>query len=692
MPERTRVPGLVAWLTVLAAVSAVAVAAEAPPEEPAATPAEADAAAPAKDKPRSTDLAPELLLWQDIPMVVSASRREEPASRAPNAVSIITREQIHESGMTTLGDLLRMAVGVDVAQIDGGNHAIGVRGMHGKWANSTLVLMDGRSLYNPVWGGVSWAWQPILIDDIERIEVVRGPGGAAWGANAANGVINIITRKPGDTPGFFLSQTLTNRLDSLTEMRYGLTAGQLDLRLSAGYDSLPEIGVTQGPDNHDFVRLPRANVRSTYHFDKERSLDVDAGYVDGVSGAVAEDPALTGAVYAGARWFPQSHFLRVRLTEQKAPDDLWYVQYFLNQETWSQSDAGIWVRYQQHDVEAQRVQRVGDRHVLTYGGNLRADIMTHDTPPPAAAGVHGIRFDGDGVRDYQAGLFLQDRYELSDQWTLIGGARADRNAYTGWEWSGRGTVLYHPVAEHTFRLSAARAFRAPTLKERDINIRGVPLPFPLPPFGLISSGSDDVDASYVNAYEFGYTYEKKSLRLNAEFYWNDYSGIASTVNQTAPGAVPRISMYENAIDGDLYGLELSGEWKATKTLRLDASYVWEQWVQDGTRSWYDPPLWQTDMSVPPQQKVGLGARYEPVAGLFLNARMWWVDEVRTMSTTVPPWTRFDFSVTKKLGKHCEVSAGVLNAFESRHLEMTTFGQQAVEVGERMWFIRFQASF
>ena len=686
MPKRTRMPGLAVWLVVVAAVAGAA-AAEAPPAPPPEAPLEASAGAPAKDKPRGSELAPELLLWEEIPMVVSASRREEPASRAPNAVSIITHEQIHASGMMALGDLLRLAVGVDVAQIDNANYAVGVRGLSGRWENSTLVLMDGRTLYSPIWGGASWASQPILVEDIERIEVVRGPGGAAWGANAANGVINIITKKPGDTPGFFLSQTLTNRLDSLTEMRYGLTAGPLDLRLSAGYDSLPEIRMPDGPDNHDFVRMPRVSLRSTYHFDKQNSLDVDAGYVDGVWGNVRR----TDGQFAAARWFPQSHFLRTRFTHQEAPDDLWYVQYYMNRDILTESQGG-WIRYTQHDVEVQRVQPAGDRHVLTYGGNLRLDYLDNGDPGfPAATG--GVRFDNRETRNVQAGLFLQDHIQLSDQWSVVAGVRGDRNSYTGWEWAGRGTLLYHPVAEHTFRLSAARAFRTPTLLDRAFDARAMPLPFPLPPFGLLLQGNPDIESSYVQAYEFGYAYEKKNLRLGADFFWNDYRGISAPVLLSAPGALPIVTMFDNSIDGDLYGVELSGQWQATRRLRLDASYVWEQWVQRGTRSATSPALEASGRLSPPQQKVGLGARYEPAAGLFLNGRMWWVDASGTSNgTPVPPYARFDFTVSKELGKHCEVSVGVLNAFDPRHLEGGESSQRVVESGERMWFVRFQASF
>jgi len=634
--------------------------------------------------------APELLLWQKIPTVISASRREEPASRAPQAVSIITADQIHESGLMTLGELLRLAVGVDVAQQDGGSHAIGVRGMHGKWSNSTLVLMDGRTIYNPIWGGVLWGAQPILLEDIERIEVVRGPGGAAWGANAANGVINIITKKPADTPGFFLGQTLSSRPDSLTHMRYGFTAGNLDLRLSAGYDHLPEIGTQFGSDNHDFVRMPRVNLRSTYHLDKERSLDVDAGYVDGVFGSVSEPILLSGATFEDARWFPQGHFVRLRYTQQKAPDDSWYVQYFLNRETLDESDGGLWLRYMQHDVEVQRVQRIAGRHVLTYGGNVRVDELDNGDAF-LGAGIQGIRLDGERTYNRQAGLFLQDKIEAGDDWTFIAGARGDHNTYTGWEWSGRGTALYHPLPEHTFRLSVARAFRTPTLAERAMRGQFGPTGIPFFPFGAYVYGNEDVNASYIKAYEAGYTYEKKPVRLNAEFFWNDYRGLVLPPPMYGPGVLPVVWLYRNQLGGDLYGYELSGEWQATRQLRLDANYVWEMWVQSTAETWYTPNLAWANVAIPPMQKVGVGARYELLKDLILNGRMWWVDEAQHLEK-VPPWTRFDFTVIKKFGKRFELAAGVQNAFESRHPEMTMFGEVPVEVGERTWFVRFQTSF
>jgi iron complex outermembrane receptor protein len=653
----------------------------------AATAPEASAPAPAGEAPAAGDDAaadaPELLLWQEIPTVVTASRRPEPVTRAPNAVSVISDEDIHASGLMVLGETLRLAPGVDVGRLSNWQHAIGVRGLHGQWSNKTLVLMDGRTLYDPVFGGVRWDAVPVLLEDIDRIEVVRGPGGAAWGANAANGVINIITKKPKDTQGFFLSQTLTSRLDSLTHMRYGLSEGPLDLRLSAGYDSMPELGVREGDGLHDFARIPRVNLRATYRLDEQRRIDFDAGYLDSVLGH-PNDPA-------GSRWFPQVSFFRTRYTWEQGPDDSWYVQYYLNRRTVDQSRGGVWTRTIQHDVEAVRTQPLGDRHTLTWGGNVRIDQTS--SGDPFAAGETGIRFDNERTHNHQAGLFIQDRFEACDDWTFVLGARADRNSWTGWEWAGRGTVLYHPADEHTFRASVARAFRTPSLGHRVQTIRQGALPFPPGTFALQLLGNEDLNASYVKAYEFGYTWAKKPVRADVQFFWNNYRGVVQLVPTTAPGAFPVVERFQNRLDGDLYGVELSGAWQATDRLALDAFYVWEQWVQSGTRTFRQPELQATGEMAPPQQRLSIGARYTPTKDLALNGRMWWVDEVHgNGGRRIDPYARFDFNVAHRLGEHAEIAVGVLNAFDPRHPEAESSGFAANEVGERTWYVRFQADF
>jgi len=609
--------------------------------------------------------APETLLWREIPSVVSASRREEPASLAPNAVSIITADDIRRSGMMNLGDLLRLAVGVDVGQLDNANYAVSVRGMNGRYSKKTLVMIDGRTVYDTVFGGVFWWVQPILLEDIDRIEVVRGPGGAAWGANAANGVINIITKKPSDTPGGLIQTTLTNRGDSLSTFRYGLTAGKLDLRLTGGYDSLQEVDAHNAPADHDRVRMPRFQLRGTYHFNEEDSLDVDFGGVEGLTGYAG-----TGA-FPDGRDIERSRFVRARYTHQEAPDDLWYFQYSLN---WSKYaiENSAWSKNIINDVEIQRVRPLGDSHVLTYGGNVRQDNVTVGDRINAAL----IGLPPGDTRTTWGGVFVQDAWKLHPMLTFVNSVRADHNSYTDWEWAGRTALLIHPVAEHVFRLSAARAYRTPSLSDRNLGN------------ALAEAIKSDVAPAYISAYEFGYTYEGRPVRLNAEFFWNDYRGIIA--QHTWGGA--RVS--DNLVDGDLYGFELKADWQVTHRLRLDASYVWELWSQSGSLARGAVPLTSSGVALPPRNKVGLGACYEPVEGLTLNGRMFYVDGVTYAMNQpqIPSWVRFDFSVAKTLGKNCEIAVGILNAFDGTHPEFSGMFGMTQETAPRTVYCQFLARF
>jgi len=165
--------------------------------------------------------------------ITSASRHEQRAEDVPAAVYVMTQEEIHRSGMTTIPDLLRLVPGVQVAQANSNKWAVSVRGLNGLASNKTLVMVDGRSIYNPAFSTVLWDTEDLVIDDIDRIEVVRGPGGAMWGANAVNGVINIITKSSAATQGV-LAHVSTGTFDTAgASLRYGGAIGRASYRVFA---------------------------------------------------------------------------------------------------------------------------------------------------------------------------------------------------------------------------------------------------------------------------------------------------------------------------------------------------------------------------------------------------------------------------------------------------------------------------
>ncbi|RME40565.1 MAG: ligand-gated channel protein, partial [Planctomycetota bacterium] len=177
------------------------------------------------------------LMELDIPVVVTAARHEQKLSHVAYAMSVITAEDIRESGARTIADALRLVPGVDVADLSYGQTAVSPRGFHGFLANKTLVLVDGRQIYDSLFGGTLWQSWPFQLEDIERIEVIRGPGGVTWGANAVNGVINIITKDPDDQIGASLSLRGGSRGAFRQRLAYGAHAGAWRYRFSAEYES-----------------------------------------------------------------------------------------------------------------------------------------------------------------------------------------------------------------------------------------------------------------------------------------------------------------------------------------------------------------------------------------------------------------------------------------------------------------------
>ena len=176
----------------------------------------------------------------EIPTVVSASRQEQKITKASVPISIITSEDIHNSGLKSIPDILQFTCGVDVRRIDRQRYAVGVRGLFGLFSDRTLILIDGRPVTDPIHGTTHWEKLPIMVEDIDRIEIVRGPGGAAWGANAYTGVINIITKKLENTLGVFSSTTITEFGDSYTHFRYGEKKDKWNWRLSVGYEDIED--------------------------------------------------------------------------------------------------------------------------------------------------------------------------------------------------------------------------------------------------------------------------------------------------------------------------------------------------------------------------------------------------------------------------------------------------------------------
>ncbi|BDI29800.1 ligand-gated channel protein [Capsulimonas corticalis] len=425
---------------------------------------------------QSRDSSSAELLLSDEPMVFTASKKAQRISDTPSAVTVITRDQIQASEATTLPELLRGAPGVDVIELNRSNTDISLRGTNNIFSNKILVMVDGRSIYQDSFGGVFWNMQPILISQIDRIEIVRGPGATLYGANALAGVINIITQTPdkvktqtrqaaGEQNSLF-SEALVNAGD-------GITVGAA-YRRTAGYNA----------GNSGYQRDDHA--LATANFDVQRGHGLGTWRFTG--GLTDGKTELSTPYFSESygRW--RSGFLSASYRNDGAAP--YSIRGFFNGSHIDGSGAG---RDETYDLEAQQQRQIGAHHSFVYGADLRR-IQSNSSILGASG--HGQNLWA---------LYVQDEYQLASQTTLFGGLRVDTNSSYGTNLSPRLSLVRHLTPTQTARISYGSAFRAPTLLEMYLDVS-----FPTTPeLSLRTLGNPNSKPEELTNLEAGYRIDLK---------------------------------------------------------------------------------------------------------------------------------------------------------------------------------------
>jgi iron complex outermembrane receptor protein len=510
--------------------------------------------------------------------VMTASRQEEPLFPTAAAVAVLTRADIERSGATTIPDLLRLVPGVQVARVDANKWAVSARGFNGRFASRLLVLVDGRSVYTTIFSGVHWEHQDLLLDDIERIEVVRGPGGVVWGANAVNGVINIVTRSAsGSDPGT-LSVTAGTR-DLIAGLRQTVAApGAGRLRLSA---KLFQRGA--GPDStgelsDDDWRVARLRGRADWERGTDRWTADVGGFVGDLGQTVRvpimEPPflqTLTGdsrraGVHALLRW-------------KRAPSagTGWQGQLFVDRFT--VDDEVLDLRHTTWDAEVQRNRRLPDgplgQHDIVWG-------VGHRVYADDLAGSTSFMLDPPRRTIHLSSAYLQDDITLGGDLRLRLGSRLERHTFSGVQWQPNARLAWTPGERHALWGSLSRAVRNPSRGERE----GVLTLAPLAPDSLFEgsplvlplvTGNDEVDPEIVHSVEAGWrTRLREELLLDLALFQHEYDGIISGLQRlpTATGQDYLVADVPvgNPSDVTTRGWEIAADWRPYRAARLRASW------------------------------------------------------------------------------------------------------------------------
>jgi iron complex outermembrane receptor protein len=548
--------------------------------------------------------------------VTTANKRLQPVGEIPAAVTVITAEDIRRSRAQDLPELLQRVPGFHVGRIHGGLKAIGARTNAIRLSNKLLVLIDGRSVYTPVFSGVYWEQQHIMLQNIERIEVIRGPGGALWGANAVNGIVNVITKDAADTLGGLVTGSVGSDRRS-TAFRYGTSINDdVDLRLYAnGLDE--DAGVFYGGSNDDW-RQWRFGARADGRGDDLR-WTLEAEVSQTTQGAVNRIPD------AGAN-FPSfevitddentaAHVLGRLVHTCDNGDELTLQGYWDFTETDPQT--GL---YRQHtfDLDVQRHMRLGERQELVVGLGYRLIMDDVDSGEV-------VRMMPEQRRLNWYSAFAQHELELIDDLLkLTSGLKAEYNDYTHDEWQPSVRLSYTPREHLTLWFGWSRAARTPSRFENDVLFRQLALNNT----GdyLEFYGSEDFESEYLHAWEGGVRcLPDESLMVDLAVYYHDYDNQRTfeRVGNSFPDSFRFVA--DNRMHGEAYGAELSLIWRPTARQRYYLAYTYAEAQFHLDSDSFDAGISENGENEFPHHQVFLAADWELTKKLDFGVNVRYVD-------------------------------------------------------------------
>jgi outer membrane cobalamin receptor len=631
--------------------------------------------------------------------VVSSSRLPTSSHYLSAPVTVITAEDIHYSGVTTIPEILQFAPGVDVRRLDRQRYIVGVRGLFGTYSDRTLVLIDGRPAMDPVFGTTHWEDLPVLMEDIERIEIVRGPVGAAWGANAFNGAINIITKKPDQCTGGLISTTISEFGDTYTNLRYAQKDEQWSWKASAGYDSMrdsdaagagkyisgvPALNGLMGFDSfeaRDWGQHYKFDTQAEYREDKQTRWSFGVAHSSGQEG---------GFELAGV--FPRRDILTeytrmfARSDHQIDDDTSAYIQWF--GDYWDTHCRVLTdhVVYMENDLETQINFKPADNHTASVGGNLRWNRMiTHNYSP-----LDEIEFEESLHDEYWAGVFLIDRWSVTDRFTLEGQIRLDNYSETITDWSARLTALYalDEQQNHILRASFARGFRSPNLALRN----GTGSYLQAPGIGgifIAKSSPDGLDNEGIYSFETGYTGRlNKNLSLDIDGYYQRMEGLIGVRNVTGMSG-EYIETFGNINGANAYGAETSLTWQH-KMGTIRAWYAYNAVVTD--------EFGQVTRSIlPSKNKAGLSSRWYLDKDWTFNTNYAFqskIDSFQTAAGNEKCSSRLDLTLSRKFANgNGEFMIGVMDVLNRDTAPVyDSVNVTALETPGRTFFARLQFAF
>lgn len=571
--------------------------------------------------------------------ITSVSKRPEKLTEAASAIQVITHDDIRRSGASSIPEALRLATNLQVAQVNSSQWAISARGFNNVLANKLLVMIDGRTVYTPLYAGVFWDVQNVLLQDIERIEVISGPGGTLWGANAVNGVINIITKNARNSQGLLIEAGSGTELQGYGGIRYG---GKISKGLYYRiYGTAFKRGSTlnlEGADANDEWTMAQGG----FQFDWENAnnqLSFQTNIYDG-------RPNPDGTTNVKAR----GHNAVGRWGHALSETSDFKIQLYYDQ-TWRDFQNGFTEKLNTYDLDGQHRFGLGKHQEIVWGLGYR--LMYHDV-----TNLELFRFEPAEENLHITNIFLQDKITLvREHLDLTLGSKVEHNSYTGFQFQPSARVSLTFLKNHTLWGAVSRAVRNPSRIDRDFSL------YATPDLAIILS-TDSFISEEVLAYEFGWRMLSKSkFTLSAATFYNLYNNLRSA--EPGPPTLNLPITFANGVDGDTYGVEFSGTYQPLHWWRLRGGYT----------------LLRKELSIKPTSRDLNGGRVESndPAHQFLIQSM--IDLTRKIDVgfvvryvdalpepRVPGYWGLDAKVSWKPNKRIEFNIVGQNLLDNQHVE------------------------
>jgi iron complex outermembrane receptor protein len=609
----------------------------------------------------------------DIP-VTSVARHPEKLLEAASAVQVITQEDIRRSGAASIAEALRLADNLQVAQKNSHDWAISARGFNTALANKLLVMIDGRTVYTPLFSGVFWDIQDYLLEDIDHIEVISGPGGTLWGANAVNGVINIITKSAKDTQGAYAEGGAGSELRSIAGARYGGSlSADTSFRVYGKYFDRGDEVLADGTSSADAWHQYRSGIRLDSDLSVHDKLTVQGDLYDGHENEPTGGLATTSGGNLLGRWARQfsddsdmSLQSYLDTTHLLDPEPAFVVQ------GRPLAPAGILQDdLTTYDVDFQHRFALGPSNGVVWGLGYR---YTHDL----VSNAPGIGFLPTLLDQRLYSMFAQDEIALKPDLSFILGTKLEHNDYTGWELQPNARLRWNFVEGQAVWAAVSRAVRTPSRIDRDL------FEAPPPRFGLLE-GSSNFTSEKLVAYEIGYRAQYTSrLSTSVSTFYNVYSDLRST-SFTPTTVLP--FFFANNLEGHTYGAEFSGDYQVLDNWSLHGGYTLLREhlrVKPGQSDINDAHNETAD----PEHQFSLRSSLELPHQVQFDTSLRWIDTLVINSGptlgTVPSYAELDAHLGWQATRQLDLSFIGQNLLHNRHPEYGFPDPSRVEIARSVY--------